>query len=166
MVLKDTNVGRLILEQIATEKTASVKTERTYSPKASKISDGLFKIASLPYKEEVYNSVQEVMKIASKCINELSSSLKQTESKNSELEKAAEVRVIIDDMIRLGAIDEYSVEEKVAELITKDSHHLEIVKEAVKMSQGVGGGGRFFEFEKEASVGTDSKSGMFDEILS
>lgn len=166
MFLGDTNIGRLILEAIAgnepTEKTAS---ETFDTAEANRIAEGLAKVASYPYKEDVYGSVQEIMKIASTCIGDAIENLKSAQARNAELEKAAEVRVIIEDMAHAGLIDETDLEEKVAELVAKDERELEIVKEAVRLNRGGKGGNVLFEEgEKNASYGSE-KRGMFDGVI-
>lgn len=166
MFLGDTNIGRLILEAIAggesTEKTASKTFDTT---EANRIAEGLAKVASYPYKEGVYGSVQEIMKIASTCIGDAIETLKSVQARNEDLEKAAEVRSIIEDMVHAGIVDEDSLEEKVAELIAKDNRQLEIVKEAVRLTKGGKGGNVFFEVEKTASSSSSEKVGMFDGVI-
>jgi len=165
MVLKDTNLGRLILDNISEEKTAESKPVKKVCMKdVKRISDGLAKVAGLPYKEEAYKSVQEIMKIASGCIGELVNSLESLESRNFGLEKAAEVRVLIDDMIKSGSVHEDNAEEKVTELMEKDSGQLEVIKEAMNMLKNGKEGNVFFELEKEASV-SGQKLGMFDNVI-
>lgn len=167
MVLRDTDIGRLILDNLSTEKTAESKTPNTPSVEdVEKISSGLAKIAGLPYKEEVYNSVQEAMKIASEVIGEFAESFKSVQNRTSELEKAAEVRILIDDMVKEGSIDEYNVEEKVAELMEQDDHQLLVTKEAMKLIKDGKEGNVFGVIEKNASVSSDTKKGMFDSVIS
>jgi len=165
MILKDTNIGRLILEHLQTEKTASKKTDKSVCVEdAKKISEGLSKVASLPYKKEAFNSLQELMKIASEYLGNFAETFKSVQSRNSELEKAAEVRVIMDDMVRIGQVDQYTVEEKIAELMNKSVNELEIVKEAMKMIENGKNGNMFFELEKDATA-SEGKRGMFDSVL-
>jgi hypothetical protein len=167
VVLKDTSIGRLILEQLTTEKTAGKKcTGKVHVEDAKRISSGLKKVAELPYKEEVYRSVQEMMKIASGYMTDLVEALESVKARNSDLEKAAEVRVVIDDMARFGGIDEYNVEEKVAELMGKTAQELSIIKEAIKMVQNGKEGNQFFEIEKDASTSSNVKKGIFDGVVS
>ena len=130
MILKDTNIGRLILEHSnSVIKTAELKnTSEPNIDDAKKISGGLAKIASIPYSEKSYSSVQEIMKIASQCIGELANSLESVKIKSSELEKAAEVRILLDDMINSGTVDEFNIHEKVAELMKKNEKQLDIIK--------------------------------------
>ena len=165
MILKDTSVGRLIFENLSTEKTAGTKpAEKFCTEDVKKISNGLLKVANLPYKEEVYRSVQEMMKISSECINDLVSSLESAKTRNLDLEKAAEVRVVIDDMVKFGAVDENDLEEKIAELLEKDANQLSIIKEALKLVSNGKEGNVFFEIEKDAGT-TDTKAGMFDSVV-
>jgi len=161
------NIGRIILSHLASdgqaEKTAS---EKISSEEAKKISTGLAKVASFPCNEEVYGSVQEIMKVAANCIDSLSETLKSVEERNTGLEKAAEVRCLLDDMIRYGVVDETDVEEKVAELMKKDGKNLEIIKEATKIAQS--GKGESLIFEKTANETPDGKTvkrGMFDGVI-
>jgi len=165
MILPDTNIGRLILDNMSTEKTANLKPDNTPSiEEARNISSGLAKVASIPYKEETFDSLQEIIKIASKCIGDLVDSLEGTNSRNSELEKVSEVRILIDDMANFGHVDEHSIEEKVAELMDKSEEELSIVKEAMKMVGSGKQGNVFFELEKDAGVPSE-KGGMFDSVI-
>lgn len=167
MFLKDTNISRLILEHLQTEKTANKKcTSKVHAEDARRISSGLKKVAELPYKESVYNSVQEMMKIASGYMIDLVDTLESVNTRNSDLEKAAEIRILIDDMAKFGSIDEYNVEEKVSELMNKTAHELSIIKEAIKMVQNGKNGYTFFELDKEASSTLHVKKGMFDGVFS
>ena len=166
MVLKDTDIGRLILDSISTEKTAESKDSKAPDVDgARKISDGLAKVAALPYKEEVYNSVQEIMKIASATISELAESFETIKNRTSELEKAAEVRSMIDDMIKIGSVDEFNIDDKVAELMGKTAEQLEVTKEAMKLIKSGKQGNVFDETEKNASYNPSDKKGMFDSII-
>jgi len=166
MVLKGTDLGGLIYGHINDqEKTAGEKQcKQPFTGEAVKISEGLAKIASLPYNEEAYLSVQEMMKTASKCIDGLSKSLESVNGRNSDLEKAADVRSMIDGMIDLGAVDEFSVQEKVAELMSKDGNQIEIIKQAMNLLKDGKEGNVFFEVEKTAGVSTEKK-GMFDGVV-
>jgi len=164
MILKDTSISRLINENLSIEKTAEKPAGRKYAQDAVRISEGLAKVASYPYKEEVYGSVQEVMKIASECIKELKSSQDVALSRVGELEKAANVRVLAEDMIRSGVLDEDHLEEKVAELMGKTAHDLDVTREALKLTTESGNSGNmFFELEKEASTG--EKPGIFGNVI-
>lgn len=161
------NIGELILSHLAkdgqVEKTAS---EEFSSDEAKKISTGLTKIASLPCNEEVYSSVQEIMKIAAECIINVSETLKSVKERNGGLEKAAEVRCLLDEMIHTGLIDESSIEEKVAELMQKEKRDLDIIKEATKIAHS--GKGESLIFQKVANeqpADKTGKGGMFDSVL-
>lgn len=167
MFLKDTDVGRLILENISPEKTAVLKKSNVNIDDARKVSAGLSKIAELPYKEKVYGSVQAMIKMASECINNLIWSLESVKERNSDLEKSAEVRILIDDMIKMGAVDEYNAHEKITDLMGKTAKQLEVIKEAMTMVKNNGKGGNvFFEIDKEAAASASVKKDMFDEVLS
>ena len=164
MISKDTNIGRIRLEHSSGIKTASKKNNETPDfDEASKVSEGLAKVASYPYSESTYTSVQEIMKIASERIGQLVDSLKSTIAKASELEKAAEVRILLDDMINNGSIDEMDIKEKVAKLMNKTPRELEIIKAASEMIDSGREGNIFFELEKNASV--PGKRDMFSGVV-
>jgi len=165
MVFKD--IGQLILshlvpDQPSTEKTAS----ESYTPdEAKKISEGLAKVASLPCKEDVYTSVQEMMKIASDCLAYTTETLNSVQERNVGLEKSAQVRLILDDLINSGLVSDDDVEEKVAALMKKDENGLEIVKEAIKLAHSGEGENMIFEKAAGESASSGKKTGMFDGIL-
>ena len=170
MLFKDTNIGRLILEHVSMEKSAEQKTSFD-AAQASQIAEGLAKVASYQYSEKVYQSVQEMMKIASKCLINLKSAFDAAMEKNAQLQKAAEVQSILEDMANSGLISECEVREKVAELMSKSGKKLEIIKEAVKLASGGKNNSNVFFNEPESvitktasTVGT--KAGMFDTVLS
>ncbi len=166
MVLKDTDVGRLILDNLSTEKTAESKECKDLNvDDAKRISEGLAKVAAFPYKEEVYNSVREIMKIASETINDLVSSFKSSQDRTSDLEKVAEVRSLVDEMVKEGSIDEYNIEDKVSDLMLKTAHQLEVVKQAMELNKGGREGNVFDENEKNASISTSDNKGMFDSVI-
>ena len=166
MVLRDTDIGRLILDNLSMEKAAESKKSKDLNvDDAKRISVGLAKVASLPYKEEVYNSVQEIMKIASETIDDLADSFKSIQNRTFELEKAAEVRSLIDELVKIGSVDEFNVEEKIAELMKKTSRQLEVTKEAMKLMKEGREGNIFDNIEKNASTSPDNKKGMFDSII-
>ena len=168
MFIRTTDIGRLILEAVASNKPVIVKTA---SPQfsieeATKISQGLAKVASYPYKEEVYHSAQEMMKIASDCLSAMTSSLTTSQARIQELEKAASIRSVVDQMIANGITDESDVHEKIAKLSKKTPHELEVVKEAVDMAVRSKGANVFFEDDSSSAVGADgSKRGMFDGVI-
>lgn len=166
MLFKDTNIGRLILESISMEKSASE--QKTFdASKVTQVAEGLAKVASYQYSEKVYNSVQEMMKIASKCLIDLKTAFDTAMEKNAQLQKAAEVQSIIEDMANNGLIGEHEVREKVAELMSKTSEKLEIMKEAVKLASG-GKSDNIFFAEPEAATMTKAakyKLGMFDNVI-
>ena len=170
MLYQSTNVGRLILEYLSQEKTASINTQPAYDlVEAKKVSEGLSKVASMPYAPGVHGNVQEIMKIAARCIQSLCSALEADSQRIGNLEKTAEVRAVLDDMICFGFVSNDDIHEKVAELLKKDSKEIEIIKEAMKLSiKGKESGNMFFDMEKDAGD-TSSKSerrGMFDEVIS
>ena len=169
MVLKTTDIGRLILEAVASPKSAIVKTA---SPKfntddAVKISQGLAKVASYPYNEEVYSSAQEMMKIASDCLSVMVSSLTSSQTRVQELEKAASIRSVVDQMVANGITDDSDIQEKIAKLSKKTPRELEIVKEAVDMAVRSKGANVFFEDDSSPAGGSggDGKRSIFDGVF-
>jgi hypothetical protein len=167
MLFKDTNIGRLILESISMEKSASEQKTSFDASKVTQVAEGLAKVASYQYSEKVYNSVQEMMKIASKCLIDLKSAFDSAMEKNAQLQKAAEVQSIIEDMANNGLIGEHEIREKIAELMGKTSEKLEIMKEAVKLASG-GKSENVFFAEPEAATMTKAakyKQGMFDTVI-
>jgi hypothetical protein len=164
MLFKDTNLGRLILESIPMEKAANKKSNFD-TAEAVKIADGLSKVASYPYSEKVYQSVQEMMKIASECLYNLKSAFDQAVEKKASLEKAAEVRCIVEDMALNGLVGEYDVHEKVAELMSKNTHQLEVIKEATKLASGGKSGNVFSTEDNSPSSKGSNKRGMFDTVI-
>lgn len=162
----DGNIGELILKHLASgDSTEKIASEKYSSEEAAKISVGLAKIASYPCNEEVYGSVQEIMKTAADCINSVAETLKSVQERNSGLEKAAEVRVLLDGMITSGVVDEINLEEKIAELMKKDQNGLEVVKEAVKLAHGKGESLIFDKVANETSPGKEDKGGMFAGVV-
>jgi len=167
MLFKETNIGRLILEHVSLEKSAFQKAPFDAS-EATRIADGLAKVASYQYSEKVYQSVQEMMKIASKTLNDLKSAYDAAIEKNAQLQKAAEVQEIIEDMANNGLIGEHEVREKVAELMSRPSEKLEVVKEAIKLASGGKIGNIFFNEPDPAPMtktAGKTKIGMFDSVL-
>lgn len=163
-MLNNTNIGRLILESISQSQTAKTASKKFDTSEAKKISEGLKKVASYPYKESVYDSVKEIMKIAADLIDHANETISNIESHNCDLEKAAEVRVVIDDMLNYGLIDEGSFQEKLSELLEKDKTELEIVKNAIDMIKCSKSENIFFD--KNAQYKTASgKRGIFDGVL-
>lgn len=169
MFIKTTDIGRLILEAVASPKPTIVKTasSRFSIDDATKISQGLAKVASYPYKEEVYSSAQEMMKIASDCLSSMASSLIATQARIDELEKAAAIRSVIDQMVASGITDESDIHEKIAKLSKKTPHELEVVKEAVDMAARAKGANVFFEDDSGSSGGSvgDEKRSIFDGVF-
>ena len=130
------NVGQIILDLLGQEDQAEKTASQKYSiDEAKKVAFGLAKVASYPCNENVYSSVQEVMKTASECLAGVIQTLDSAQKRNEELEKAAEVKCLVDDLIESGIVDDGDVEEKVAELMKKDTESLNVVKEAIKIAQ-------------------------------
>lgn len=162
------NLGELILSHLASDQPATEKTASdSYTPEEAKIiSEGLAKAASFPCNDGVYASVQEMMKIASECLANTTETLNSVKERNAGLEKAAQVRLILDDLIHSGLIsDEVDAEEKIAELMKKDENGLEIVKEAIKLAQSGEGESMIFEKVANDTPVSDKKVGMFGDIL-
>jgi len=165
---QDINIGRMILDFISsknsTENTEKIASNINFN-EAKKISEGLFKIASYPYNENVYGSIQEIMKIASNCISSLLQTLKTSNSQVVELEKAAEIRCLLDDMIKNGLVSDNNVEEKIAELMKKDHNNLLILKEAIKLANNKESESLIFEQNTNEGSKSRIKRGIFDGIL-
>lgn len=167
MFLGSTNIGRLILDSIINEPTIKTASFKIDPAEACKVSQGLIKVSSLPYKEDIYKSTQDLMKVAAGYINSMVVELDVAQKRASDFEKAAEVRCLIDDMVGEGLIGEHDLQEKVAELSKKSSRELEIFKEAVKLaSKNKSGKNVFFEEDSEKTASVDSKKGMFDDVIS
>jgi hypothetical protein len=143
------------------EKVASEKIDKA---EAKKISIGLMKVASLPYKEAAYNSVQEIMKIASASLDSLLNELDDRDNKINQLTKVAEVRGVIDSMIDRKLIEHSDIQIKTAELLKKNEHDLEIIKEAIALGSITSKNIFFEEVEKTASDKIE-KRGIFDSVL-
>jgi hypothetical protein len=143
------------------EKAASSKVDKT---EAIKISKGLEKVASLPYKEATYNSVQEIMKIAANSLDSLINELDDREKTINQLTKVAEIRNIIDTMLDRKLIEYPDIQEKTAELLKKSDHDLEITKEAIALGSMTSKNIFFEETEKTASMNTPAKRGIFDGV--
>ncbi len=161
-LFKETNIGRLILESViggATEKKASSNVDVS---EIRRVSGDLVKVAGLPYKEEVYQSVQELVKVAAEYLKEAADQIDDSNKKQQDLEKAMEMRSIIDDMIHYGILDSDDIESKVAELSNKTLEQIEIVKTAVGMLKSGKTGTALFELDKTAAP--QGKRGMFDGV--
>jgi hypothetical protein len=164
MIFSKTNIGRSILESIsdgASEKKAS---KRVDIPEIRKVVGGLVKVANLPYKEDVYRSVQELMKTAADYLSETATELERSLARQAGFEKALELRTLLDDMMSYGLLDPDDVEGKVAELSRKSDKEIEIVKTAVEMIKTGKTGSSLFELSKSAEA-KSGKRGMFDDVL-
>ncbi len=167
MFLKETNIGRLILNAINQDGPSVIVKTAYDQSEAKNISFGLQKVASLPYSPDVYTSVQEMMKLASKCLQESVNEIERLQARSAHLEKVAKVRSVIDEMFELGLIEADDVEQKIAELMKKDERGIEIVKTAMGLVKSRPNGNVFFEFDKNASESEQraEKRGMFDEVV-
>ena len=163
MVFKDTNIGQLILDVIHDGKLTKTASSGYNVGEAKRVSCELTKVASLPIQAEAYQSIQGMLKVASKCITDLCGVIEESKSQSSMLEKTAEVRCLIDQMIDEGVINPGYAQEKIAELMSKDAKQLEIIKEAMKMVSK-NDGNVFFETDKTASM-PSGKDGMFDGVI-
>jgi hypothetical protein len=165
MLFKETNLGRLILESIPMEKSAGKKV-RVDPQEAVRIANGLAKVASYEYNPQAYHSLQEMMKMASDCILNLKTAFEESMEKQAQLEKAADIRVMVEDMALQGLMGEHEIHEKVAELMNQSKERLEIVKEAIKLA-GSGKSVNIFFNEDQAmsKTASGSKRGMFDSII-
>ena len=164
MLFQETNIGRLILESVMSEATEKRASKKFNVSEIRKVSSDLVKVAALPYKEEVYRSVQELIKTAAEYLDESATELEGALARQAELEKAMEMRSIIDDMIHYGILDPENVEDKVAELSKKNVQEIEIVKTAVDMIKSGKSGSDLFELTKSANVKSE-KRGMFDDVF-
>lgn len=168
-MIQRTEIGRLILENLVSSEPSIKTAAAKFVPEdAVKISTGLVKIASMPYREDVYKSVQEIMKIAADCLRSLCTSLESVQEEKEHLEKSAHVRSLIDSMVDYGMVDENDIEEKVASLAKKTPHELEIIKEAMNLSGRSGGKSVFFEIEKTSDdhqAKPSEKKSMFDSVI-
>ncbi len=155
------NLSKLIFGSTEIAKVASTE----FNPsEANRISLGLDKVASLPYSSETYSSLIGMIKIASNCINSMSGELEAAKGKVEDFEKKASVRIIMDDLIENGLEDEFSVEDKVAELLEKSDDELVIVKEASQLAIKMSHGSLFDGFDKSASQ-TNKQKEIFQGIL-
>lgn len=159
---QETNIGRLILQHVmgGETKTASKKVDVA---EIRKVSGDLEKVAGLPYKEEVYHSVQELVKTAAQYLQDSADELESSLSREAELRKAMEMRSILDDMVHYGILDPEEAEEKVAEMAKKTEQEIEIVKTAVEMVKSGKSGSALFDLDKTAAK--SGKRGMFDEVF-
>jgi hypothetical protein len=146
------NLSRLIFG----DETPSSIT-KTASEDPIHIAEGLSKVASLPYNPATYQALQGMLKIASEALVSLDKDLKS-------MEKKAEVRTIVDDLIEHGLTDEYDVEEKIATLLDKTPEELNTVKEAIKLSSVIIQGELFEGMDKSSSLQSRKKE-MFEGIL-
>ena len=120
------------------------------------------KIANLPYKEEAYPSVCEIIKIASNSLSSAITELERMECRIGELNKIAEIRQLVDEMLDIGLIGKEDVQEKTAELANKNKREIEITKEALKMSAL---SSQNIFFEKSADGSMPEKRGIFDGVI-
>jgi hypothetical protein len=162
---QDIDIGRMILDFISSKNSTEKIASNIDLNEAKKISEGLFKIASYPYNKNVYGSIQEIMKIASKCISSLLQTLQTSNLQVVELEKSAEIRCLLSDMIKNGLVSNNNLEEKIAELMKKDDKNLLILKEAIKLANNKESESLIFEQNTNEGSKSRIKRGIFDGIL-
>jgi len=160
-------LGKNISKLIYGDENWSIKTSSQSHDSADAVAycNGLEKVSSMPLNPETYPSLMGMLKEASEFIRNMDSELKQKNNALDEFEKKAEIRSIIDDMIESGLTDEYNVEEKVAELLTKDRSELKPIKEAVKISGQIGIGNLFDNIESSMQGQPAGRHELFDGIL-
>ena len=124
------------------------------------ISAGLEKVAS----KSTNPAVSNMIKVAGQCIDSLKCELESSKKLVSEFEKKAEVRSIIDNMVEFGLTDEYSIEDKVASLLTKTAEELKTMRAAIVLTSELSNGSLFDGFEK-AAESTHAGTSMFDGII-
>ena len=156
-------IKEAISEVLGHEKSASKPFD---AAELKKVSNSLEKIAALPYKEEAYDSVCGIMKLASNSINEVLSELNESKNRLVELEKISEIRGVIDEMLDRGLIDRFDVQEKTAELFKKSAHEMEVIKEAICLTTDNISKNIFASHETEKVASNESsKREMFSEVL-
>ena len=160
-----TSIERLITNTNKPKDAVKIASLGFDEQNARKVSAGLTKVASYPYRESSYNAVCGIMKIAANIIDETIDSYSMANDRAEELEKNSSIRGIVDGMIDGGFIGRYDAVEKIAELSVKSSNELEVVKEAMSLASNDTGSG-LFERDKVASIaGPKKKAGMFDGVL-
>lgn len=130
---------------------------------ANKVSEYLLKLSSYPYKENTYDATKNIMKIASDSLKGALESIQEKNKKIGELEKVSEVRNVVDLMVEKGIVNEYNAHEKVSELVQKNEKELEIVKEAINLSDS-SSNNIFFDKDSSGSD-TSVKRTMFDGVV-
>lgn len=166
-----TTVEKLIRDAVSElEVTEKVASSAFSKPEAEKVSQGLAKVAGFKYAaikdrvvidEKAYNSTCEIMKIASGVIDETVAEIDKVNERVKSLEKVAEIRGMIDELLDTGQIDRSEVQEKTAEFLKKDEREIEIVKEAMNL---ISKGAKNF-FESDDADGALEKRGMFDSVI-
>ena len=154
------NLSRVIFGDAESTKTAS---NGFNAKEAANISQGLVKVSSMQPDPATIPALMGMMKIAANCINSMSEQLVEVKSSNDELEKRAEVRVIVDDMINNGLADEFDMDGKIASLLDKDINELKLVKEAVGLSIDMRHGNFFEDMGKTAEI--KQRKGLFEGII-
>ena len=139
-----------LLEKHAQNSVPSEPTDLT------KLSSGLKHIHELTNQEfqieKMADATRGIVGIAIESVEKVASEVLDLKAKNEILEKAAEVREIIDSMLEKGVLGQDAAHEKIAELMDKTTYDLQVVKEATKMAIG-------FNHEKIGSLeGGDVKA--------
>jgi hypothetical protein len=147
------NIQRIINEIVSGhEKTSSAH----YTP--VEVVSTLEKIASS--ETVVNNSFSDIVKIAADTITSLA-------NRQETLEKAAEVRELLDSMVDNGLINDSGIEKKANELMSKSTDEINIVKEAVSMISDSTDANSFFDEELQKTASTNSGTGgMFGSVIS
>lgn len=160
------NVSQIIMNLLDSEKSTEKIASQKYSvDEAKQIAFGLAKVAVFPCNEKVYDSVQEIMKTASECMTDVIMTLDSVQKRNEDLEKAAEVKCLMDQLISSGMVDDGDIEDKVAELMKKDQNDLNIIKEAIKIAQSGNRESLLFDNNHEEISKTGSKRGIFEGVI-
>lgn len=121
-------------------------------PSTDDLSSGLEKVASLPYKEESYEAVCGIMKLASE-------RLKVVEKEVENLKKISSVRGVIDEMMGKGLIGEFDIHEKTAFLLEKNAEEFKTYQDALALNNG--NTSNVYDEGSERIV----KTGMFDGVI-
>ena len=115
------------IESLIKEASASKLPETQEQGDFTKIAQALNSASRASYTPEVYEATRGIMKIAASAFDSLM-------EKVSSLEKISAVREVVDEMLDRGIISKIDVSEKTAELMKKNEHELEVVKEAIKLA--------------------------------
>lgn len=163
--MKRQTVHQLILDSIGSSEVVKIASKVFDITEARKVSEGLAKVASFDINPDTYHALCGMMKIASEVIGSAVANAEETKGHVAQLEKVAEIRTMVDEMVDAGFIDEFNAQEKIAELSGKNSDEIAIVKEAMKLQSASPGNIFSEETEKTAELADGKKAGMFDNVL-